>query len=256
MCARAIALLLLLWCWATTQAQEGSKLKFRYWAISYCKDTQQPLAGLLITLTAKDGHRDSLLTDTLGVARTSIGADTLELRSDEVYQIEVSWPDGSVRLRDRVETDSLYESTTFIKEYFVWDCNDPRTDHRWLPPSVYFPPHSSIPRIDSAWYQVESVDAIVEVLKDNPTLVIRTIGYCDAHERDRERLADARAKHVRQLIVDRGMPPERVEAEGRAAAQRYSKAEINNMKDREERVKALARDRQVGYLVVSFDYKP
>lgn len=237
---------------------------FRYWAISYCKDTQQPLAGLLITLTAKNGNRDSLLTDTCGVARTSIGADTLEFRPDEVYQIEVSWPDGPVHLRDRVETDSLYESTTFIKEYFVWDCNDPRTDDRWLPPSVYFPPNSSNPRIDSAWYQEEAqvnsvdeaVDAIEEVLKGNPTIVIRTIGYCDAYERDRERLAEARAKHVQQLIIDRGIPPKRVQAEGRAAAQRYSKAEINSMKDQKECARALARDRQVGYLVVSFDYKP
>lgn len=122
-----------------------------------------------------------MLTDTLGVARTSTGADTLELRSDEVYQIDVSWPNGQLRLRDRVETDSLYESTTFIKEYFVRDCNNPSTDHRWLPPSVYFPPNSYIPRMDSTWYQQEAqvnslddaVDAIVDLLKDNPSLVIQ-----------------------------------------------------------------------------------
>lgn len=84
----------------------------------------------------------------------------------------------------------------------------------------------------------------------------RTIGYCDVREKDRERLAAARAEQVRQLIIARGIPPERVEAEGRSTAQRYGKTEINNMKDRKERTKALARDRQVGYLAVSFNYEP
>ncbi len=159
--------------------------------------------------------------------------------------------------------DSFSGSTTFVKEYYIRNCTDPRKE-RWRPPSIYFPENSSSPRADSAWYQqeaqVNSVDeavtAIVEVMADNPTLILMVSGYCDVLGRDRERLAMDRATWVRETLIERGVPAERLHVEGRGADHRYLEKELASMKDPRDREIALARDRYVGYLVVGFTDKP
>lgn len=263
MMPRCLLLLCVLLCWCTTKAQDRGNVQFRYCAISFCKTTQQPLGGVLITLKRKSGDVDSLLTDSLGVARTSTGADTLALRPNDIYRVDVAWPNGPLRLRDEVVTDTLHESTTFVKEYYLSDCCTRSDHHRYEPPSVYFPENSSHPRTDSAWYQQEQVngveeaiDAMVELMKENPTIIVKTIGYCDAREKNREQLALARADHVRNLLIEQGIAPARLQAEGRAEDHRYLGSEIARMKDREKRENARARNRYVGYLVVSTDYRP
>lgn len=266
MSARHTLLVLLLSCRAGLYSQAWTPPRYLLHATAYCQRTQVPLEGVLLKVTDKSGHTDSLFTDALGIARTASGSDSLLLRSasGSEFNIEVEWSKGSVQLRDKVTIMDFSGGTIFVKEYFLRNCADPIDDHRWLPPSVYFPTNSALPLNDTAWYRQEAevgnaeeaVRVVVEMMKDNPTLVIRTIGYCDAREKDCARLALARANCVRNMLLEYGIPAERVESEGRAGAQRYTEAEIAAMKDKEQREIALARDRQVGYLVISFDYKP
>lgn len=266
MTTRQILLVLLILCRVGLYAQTWTPSRYLLHATVYCQRTQVPLEGVLLKVTDKSGHTDSLFTDTLGVARSASGSDSLLLpsTSGSEFNIEVEWSMGSVQLRDKVTIMDFSGATVFVKEYFLRNCADPIDDHRWLPPSVYFPTNSALPLNDTAWYRQEAqvgnadeaIRAVVEMMKDNPTLVVRTIGYCDAHEKDCTRLALARANCVRNMLIKHGIPAERVEAKGRAGAQRYTEAEIAGMKDQKQREIALARDRHVGYLAISFDYKP
>jgi hypothetical protein len=224
----------------------------------------QPLDGLLITLTDDLGRVDSLRTDSLGIARTHTGADTLDLRAGMNLQVEVQWPGGPLRLKDRIVTDTLLESTTFVKEYYITDCGGPSSDDHGPPPSIYFLQNSSEPRRDSAWYQAEtpvnSLDdalaIIVKVMKDNPTIILSVNGHCDARELDRENLAMARAMQVIDLFVAEGIAPERMKARSLAEHPIHLEREIAAMVDPDERERALGRDRRVNYQVLSYDYEP
>ncbi len=244
-------------------AQTPNEVRYALHAQVFCQYSRETITGVLIKVTNESGFADSLVTDEKGVARTAIGKDTLSLPFGQVYNVEVRWPAGPVELRDRVAMDSFSGSTTFVKEYYIRNCTDPRIE-RWRPPSIYFPENSSSPRTDSVWYQqeaqVNSVDeavtAIVEVMADNPTIILMVRGYCNVLERDSERLALDRATWVREKLVKRGVPAERLQVEGRGADNRYLEKEIASMTDPREREIALAHDRYVGYLVVGFTDKP
>ncbi len=263
MSCRSITLIALVACVGQLAAQPGDTARFALNAKLYAQESEKPLAGALIKVIHNSGQIDSLYTDTMGVARTYLGLDTLFLPWGLDYNIQVQWPAGVDVLRDKIAMDALNGSTTFLKEYFIRVCTH-GTDESWLPPSVYFLKDSSEPRTDSAWYQQEAqvngvdeaVADIVVMMQDNPTLILKVIGYCDAQEKNYARIAWARANYVRELIVGKGIPAERLEVEGRVNAHRYTVTEIANMKDRQARENALARDRQVGYLIVSYDYKP
>jgi len=136
--------------------------------------------------------------------------------------------------------------------------------HTQTPPSVYFLRNSATPRTDSAWYQqneqVKSIDdaltEMVHTLHENPQLVILAMGYCDYLEEDRGALSLARASKVREMLIDKGVPPDQVEVEGRGDQPRITKVQMANMTDPIERETAHAHNRYVNYTVVRFDRKP
>lgn len=263
MSCRTITLIALLACVSQLAAQPGDTARHALNAKLYDQESELPLLGALIKVIHNSGHIDSLFTDTMGVARTSSGLDTLSLPFGLEYNIQVQWPAGVDVLRDKLVMDPLFGSAVYLKEYFIRVCTH-GTDERWLPPSVYFLKDTSEPRTDSAWYQQEAqvnsvekvVADIVVMMQDNPTMVVMMIGYCDALEKDCERLALARANYVRNQLVENGIPPERLQTDGRADTHQYSQAVIDSMKDHQEREKALGRDRHVGYSAISYDYKP
>lgn len=62
-----------------------------------------------------------------------------------------------------------------------------------------------------------ALQQLYEMLSDNPTLRIRIIGHTDdvGTDEDNQVLSEGRAQSVRQAMIDRGIDPARIEAEGR-----------------------------------------
>lgn len=244
-------------------AQTEETTRYLLHAAVYCQASKEPLKGMLIQVINEQGHIDSLFTDTLGVALTSVGEDSLWLRNGSEFKIEVRWPGTDVLLRDQVITMSFSGSTTFLKEYFVRNCTDPSID-RWRPPSIYFPKSSVIPRNDSEWYLQEAhvnslefaLDVIVQTMEDNPTAILMAVGYCDGREKDCATLSLDRARRVKDMLIEKGAPSERLWAEGRGISYEHSATAIARMKDRHEREEYLARERQVTFSVVGFTDNP
>ncbi len=139
----------------------------------------------------------------------------------------------------------------------------PFVPHTQTPPSVYFLPNSAVPRTDSAWYQQreelnsfeDAVDTIVHMLQENPQMVISTIGYCDYLESDRSTLALARASKVRDMLIEKGVPPDQVEAQERGEQFRITKEQVATMKDPKEIEAAHDVNRYVNYIALRFDRK-
>jgi len=136
--------------------------------------------------------------------------------------------------------------------------------HTQTPPSVYFLQNSATPRTDSVWYQQQeevnsvedAVSTIVHMLNENPQMVIAAICYCDYREEDGGTLSLARAGKVREMLIDKGVPPDQVEVEGRGNQFRITKEQMANMKDSNEREAAHAHNRYVNYIAIRFDRKP
>ena len=59
------------------------------------------------------------------------------------------------------------------------------------------------------------------MLKDNPELRIRFIGHTDdvGTNSDNQKLSEGRANSVRQEMMNRGIDPTRIEAEGRGESE-------------------------------------
>lgn len=63
----------------------------------------------------------------------------------------------------------------------------------------------------------EGLQALYTMLVENPEIRIRLIGHTDnvGNDRDNQILSEGRANSVRKNMIDRGIEPERIEAEGR-----------------------------------------
>jgi outer membrane protein OmpA-like peptidoglycan-associated protein len=62
-----------------------------------------------------------------------------------------------------------------------------------------------------------ALQQLYEMLAGNPELRIRIVGHTDdvGTDEDNQVLSEGRAKSVRQAMIDRGIDPARIEAEGR-----------------------------------------
>jgi hypothetical protein len=220
-----------------------------------------PLQGVLITVMDDTGHTDSLFTDTAGVARTFRRADTLNLPGGRDFSIHATRP-NFLNIIDQLATDTLYDSTVFVKEYYL-GINDVKDGDGWRIPNVYFHSNATLLRTDSAWYQqaegvnstAEAVAIVVQMMKDNPTMILKTMGYCDVREKDCRKLALARATYVKNMLETEGIPAARLQAEGVVDAHRCSNTEYAKM-NKQDRKSCLARDRRVDYVVVGYIGEP
>ena len=86
-------------------------------------------------------------------------------------------------------------------------------------------------------------------------MVISTIGYCDYLEDDRSTLALARAQKVRDMLIDKGVPPDQVEAQERGEQFRITAEQVATIKDPKEIEAAHAVNRYVNYIALRFDRK-
>ncbi|MBK9418536.1 MAG: OmpA family protein [Flavobacteriales bacterium] len=93
------------------------------------------------------------------------------------------------------------------------------------------------------------------MLQENPQMVISTIGYCDYLESDRSTLALARASKVRDMLIEKGVPPDQVEAQERGEQFRITKEQVATMKDPKEIEAAHDVNRYVNYIALRFDRK-
>ena len=67
----------------------------------------------------------------------------------------------------------------------------------------------------------EALDLLYQHLEKNPDLRIRIIGHTDniGRESANQKLSEGRAEAVRKELIERGITPERIEAEGRGESQ-------------------------------------
>lgn len=90
------------------------------------------------------------------------------------------------------------------------------------------------------------LDTFAESLRNNPSLLVRTIGHTDNTGSDavNDPLSRQRAQNVRSYLIDRGVAANRIEADGRGAREPVASNNSEAGRAQNRRVEIFVRDSQ------------
>ena len=212
----------------------------------YDKGGGTPIQGAKVNVVGTDVSNFSTITDDNGgFSFVDKGGDRY-IKENITYSILVE-KEGYLVVKDQITTVGLNESTTFVKEYYlaaVRVCGPP-------PPIIHFDQHSS--------QLSQSADSVLtellQVLVDNPTIVIEVRGHTDGEEVGE--LGMMRSRAVQEQLIAQGIPIGRIEVVARGPSEPVVTAEqLNRFTDEQELRTAQALNRRVEFKVLSFDWKP
>lgn len=209
------------------------------------KATLMPLQGAKVNVVGTDGSSFSALTDENGAFKFE-GSDSGRYINGNVTYAILAEKDGYLVVKDQISTHGLFESTTFVKEYFL---PTSRIICRLLP-DVYFSQNSF--KLTSA--SIDTLEILVNVLIENPQLVIEVMGYCDSSEH--KEIAKRRSQTVRDHLIKSGIHPDRLIATAESESSHFA-SEQQKLKEHDAAQRELlrARNRSVWYKVIRSDWK-
>lgn len=210
--------------------------------------TDKPIQGVTVSIKTK-GQPDVILqTDSAGVYKF----DTAQIKLSQAYEIIASCPEKKYLARKITSADGTISKKVpfnFGLEYV----GDLRALHF---PKVEYD-------FDRATFKETSKDSLnylVELMKDNPTIRIQ-IDVHDAPNESRMHstpISQVRAQTCMQYLLSQGIDSARVVAKGWGSLQFLpgcSPKDIEKMKTQEEKDAAEEADRRTEFRVLSFDYK-
>jgi len=159
------------------------------------KETKVVISGVSVEMVGTDGSSYTAITDSTGYFQF------LSLRENTTYAIRACKEDYLV-VKDQVVVGLHQESTRHIKEYYF--STNPPTICRWM--YLLYEVH----QIDDITAKSDSaeIEYLVELLADNPTIVLELTGY----RLDIEALTMGiqRSSWLKKQLIDRGVDPERL----------------------------------------------
>lgn len=164
------------------------------------KDTEEVIDSAVVHLIGSDG---TMFTDTTD-AESGYFSFELKSKTDYVYVIH---KDGYFNGKARITTDTLYYDYTF--EHHVQLENYRKT---FEIPNIEFE-FASFDLTDAAKH---SLDSVVNLLNDNPNLVVELSAHTDmiGTEEDNLELSKKRADAVADYLVSKGIAESRLETKG------------------------------------------
>lgn len=227
----------------------------------------EAIAHALIRIGCSNGSIYGTMTD-------SLGAYTYPLKNGLSYIILVYAPTGPDRYdlnrttyfnlpdRDKKRFTVPERGDTTIRADF---CLPKGSVCGFRFPSPAFTVNSAVPQPDTAFVRGNTdrtFTALVEVLEDNPSVVIEIAGHADSTETNPEALSGQRAQAVADSLAARGIAKERLRVQGYGALRpltmpdgtRLTETYINTQ-PAEERKSLRNLNRRAVIRVVAWDYK-
>jgi len=102
---------------------------------------------------------------------------------------------------------------------------------------------------------LEILNSMLQILNDNPTVVMELDGHCDAKEKNKKELSLNRAELVRQFMLKNKIPAERIKTKGFEDTRPFiSETVIRSAQSNSEREALRARNQRLDFRILSFDY--
>jgi len=167
----------------------------------YNQKTKQPVAGALVTLEKIDGGGSKVETDDRGEYKFSLSAKSAYTVSAEATNFRT----------DAVKLGNMYaeKAQTIIQDLYL----EPIELNKEIRlENIYYDFDKWNIRADAA---IE-LDALVKVMKDNPTIWIEIDSHTDSrgHDAFNLKLSQKRAESAVEYIISKGIDKNRIEAKG------------------------------------------
>lgn len=222
------------------------------------KETQEPLAGVEITLVGSDGSQVVKTTDEEGKFIYDENGSNRYINKETSYNLEVS-KDEFLGAKSKFSTVGEENSKKFIEELFMQPASkDVVIDF----PEVQYAYDKADLLVDDRINSKDSLDYLYQTLTDNPTIVIELQAHTDCRGSDKynKALSQKRAQSCVDYLVSKGIPADRMVPAGYGEttprAPGLECETIDKMATTEEKEAAHQKNRRTQFRVLSFDYKP
>ncbi len=229
------------------QAQvDPVKLHFELLGWVYDKDTGMPLEGAKVSVIGTNGSYFSAYTNEQGGFAFIENGTERYIKENTSYAI-LAEKEGCLVVKDQLTTVGLTESTTFVEEYFL---------QRHI---------IACPRVPDVWFERNTCELApgsdstlfiwLEILRENPSLVVEIRGNVDA--REKKSLGLARSRRIRDRLIASGIERTRLIANSNGADQPViPTTSIEKMKDPAEVEAAHAANRRAWINALRTDWHP
>lgn len=222
------------------------------------KETQEPLAGVEITLVGSDGSQIVKTTDEEGKFIYDDNGANRYINKETSYNIEVS-KDEFLGAKSKFSTVGEQNSKKYIEELFMQPASkDVVIDF----PEVQYAYDKADLLVDNRINSKDSLDYLYQTLMDNPTIVIELQAHTDCRGSDKynKTLSQKRAQSCVDYLISKGIPADRMVPAGYGEttprAPGLECETIDKMATNEEKEVAHQKNRRTQFRVLSFDYKP
>lgn len=222
------------------------------------KETQEPLAGVEITLVGSDGSQVVKTTDEEGKFIYDENGAKRFINKETSYNIEVS-KDEFLGAKSKFSTVGEENSKKYIEELFMQPASkDVVIDF----PEVQYAYDKAELLVDDRINSEDSLDYLFQTLMDNPTIVIELQAHTDCRGSDKynKTLSQKRAQSCVDYLISKGIPAERMVPAGYGEttprAPGLECETIEGMATTEEKEVAHQKNRRTQFRVLSFDYVP
>jgi hypothetical protein len=226
-------------------------------------ENARPLGNVKLHVLGTDGSVQESLTDVTGYYEFETDSSGARLiKANCSYTVVVSAmdepaSDGNKYLESKGQetTIGMTESTVFIKDFALVcaDCNV----CGGLIPRLPFTDCNTLIENDSI-NVLDSLDFIVQILKENPTIELEIIGRCDQFMKteQKEECSQQRANLVKDYFVRKGTNPLRLNATISLSEYPFLTAtEFQNLRSYHQKM-LKKRSNEVLLRVTSFDFEP
>ena len=192
-------------------------LEFTLAGTAYDKETGASIGDATVTLAGSSATGDPINISKKTDGNGGFSFDSKELKGGYNYTVNVE-KDKYMGASGSFTTVGLKSSTNFAKEYFLMPIIE---GVEYEMPTVLYPFGKTELLIDDQVNSADSLNYLLEILQNNPKLIVQLEAHTDARGKDAANLtlSQGRAKTCVDYLISKGIDPARLKPVGRGEAE-------------------------------------
>jgi len=214
--------------------------------------THKPIKGAIAHMVGSDGSDEVAKTDSSG----NYSFNPSQIKANTSYTISADASDLSYLaspVKANFTTNGLTESKTFVEDLQLQKAGCSLV-HFPFPRCLF-----DFDKADVTKSVADSLNFIIKLLRDNPTVKFELDGHGSPDEKDAMPLSLERALVCKMYMFSQGIDSARMVAKGWGDTKPLpgcSKRDVMRMKTKAEKIAAYEQDRRVEFRVIRFRYEP
>jgi peptidoglycan-associated lipoprotein len=201
-------------------------LQFTFAGNAYDKENGSSIADAEISLVGSSANGDPITITKKTDGNGGFSFDEKELKAGYNYTVKVE-KDQFIGASGTFSTVGLKSSTNFAKEYFLMPIIK---DKEYDMPTVLYVFAKADLLIDEQVNSADSLNYLLDLLKDNPRMVVQLEAHTDARgsDKDNKALSEKRAKTCVDYLISKGIEADRLVAVGKGESEPRKLLKVTN----------------------------